>query len=71
MEGGGVLSQIKADRDLGGRRLTPLTLGLPSTDFIYLFSKDPKACSERSSMKHSSHQGSRDAAPVSEHPNGL
>lgn len=46
-EGGGGLSQIKADGDLGGRRLMPLTLRLPCADFIYLFiylfyrSKDP------------------------------
>lgn len=38
--------------------------------FIY-FSKIQRPATERSSMKHSSQQGSRDAASVSEHPNGL
>lgn len=38
--------------------------------FIY-FSKIQRPATERSSVKHSSQQGSRDAASVSEHPNGL
>lgn len=38
--------------------------------FIY-FSKIQRPATERSSMKLSSQQGSRDAASVSEHPNGL
>lgn len=61
-------TEIKGDRDLGGRQLTPLMVGLLCTLASHLRSK---AHTERSSIKHSSQQGTLDVLSVSVHPNGL
>lgn len=61
-------TEIKGDRDLGGRQLTPLMVGLLCTLASHLRSK---AHTERSSIKHSSQQGRLDVLSVSVHPNGL
>lgn len=56
-------------RSVGGRRLTPLMVGLLRALASFFKIQSPQL--ERGSIKHSSQQGSRDAASVSEHPNGL
>lgn len=65
---GGRESEIKGDRDLGGRQLTPLMVGLLCTLASHFRSK---AHTEHSSIKHSSQQGRLDVLSVSVHPNGL
>lgn len=60
--------EIKGDRDLGGRQLMPLMVGLLCTLASHFRSK---AHTEHSSIKHSSQQGRLDVLSVSVHPNGL
>lgn len=56
------------DRDLGGRQLTPLMVGLLCTLASHFRSK---AHTEQGSIKHSSQQARRlDVLSVSVHPNG-
>lgn len=65
---GGRERERKGDRDLGGRQLMPLMVGLLCTLASHLRSK---AHIEHSSIKHSSQQGRLDVLSVSVHPNGL